>query len=83
VRRQLSVVDATRHRVLNSITLAGGRAKPVGVVVAPDGRRSYVANGHAKLDLGDRRDTLTRVGDADGSRPGLVFDVENAQVVAA
>jgi YVTN family beta-propeller protein len=45
--------------VIGSIPLAGGRAKPVGVAVAPDGRRVYVANGHAGtvsvVDAGSHR----------------------------
>ena len=40
-----TVVDAVHHKVLRTIKLPP-RAKPVGVVVSPDGKRIYVANGH-------------------------------------
>ena len=39
------MVDTATHQVIDVIDL-GGRAKPVGVAVSPDGRRVYVANGH-------------------------------------
>ena len=41
----MAVVDVTRHLALRTILLPRG-AKPVGVVVSPDGGRVYVANGH-------------------------------------
>ena len=43
----LSVVDVPAHRVIRTVELAGGAAKPVSIAVAPDGGRVYVANGHA------------------------------------
>lgn len=43
----LSVVDVPAHRVIGTVELAGGAAKPVSIAVAPDGSRVYVANGHA------------------------------------
>jgi YVTN family beta-propeller protein len=41
----LSVIDTNRHRVIHTIDL--GDAKPVGVVVSPNGKRVFVANGYA------------------------------------
>jgi YVTN family beta-propeller protein len=40
------VIDARRHRLLDTIPLPRGSA-PVGVAVSPDGRLVYVANGRA------------------------------------
>ena len=41
------VIDVPAHRVAATIPLAGGRARPVGIAVASDGSRVYVANGRA------------------------------------
>lgn len=41
----VAVVDVAWHQVIDEIDL--GDAKPVGIAVSPDGRRLYVASGHA------------------------------------
>jgi YVTN family beta-propeller protein len=41
----LTVVDAHAHRPLETLTLTGENVRPMGVVVAPDGRTIYVAPG--------------------------------------
>ena len=41
----MTVVDAVHHKVLRAIKLPP-TAKPVGVVLSPDGKKIYVANGH-------------------------------------
>ena len=52
----MSIVDTRNHTVLQTIRLPGG-SKPVGVVVSPDGKRIYVANGRGNsvsvIDAGD------------------------------
>jgi PQQ-dependent catabolism-associated beta-propeller protein len=59
----VAVVDALRHRVRKVVPLPGG-AKPVGVVVSPDGKRVYIAGGQ-----GNRVIVLTRSGEIAGSVP--------------
>lgn len=43
----LTVIDAMRHEPMHTVLLANGRARPVGLLVSPDSRHVYVANGHA------------------------------------
>ncbi|HEY8469491.1 MAG TPA: hypothetical protein VIL18_07605 [Longimicrobiales bacterium] len=51
------------HEVIETIELGGGEAKPVGVVVSPDGKRVYVANGHGNsvsaIDATTNREVAT------------------------
>ncbi len=58
----VSVVDTARHEVTQTIDLGPG-AKPVGIVVSPDGARIWVANGSADavvaIDAGTRRPQAT------------------------
>ncbi len=63
----LSVIDVATHSVQHSVQLASGRAKPVGVVVSPDSRWVFVANGHAHS---------VSVVDAQSLREVHVIDVE-------
>jgi len=41
------VIDVAKKEVLETIELEGGQGKPVGVVVSPDNKTVYVANGRA------------------------------------
>ena len=78
-------VDARKHAVLRSVELERGEGKPVGVVVSPDGRRIYVANGATGvvtvLDAG----TLKAVGRIPvGRRPwGLALSRDGRWLYAA
>jgi PQQ-dependent catabolism-associated beta-propeller protein len=55
-------VDARRHRVLTRARVGAGEEKPVGVAVAPDGRRIYVVTGGAHSLVAFDAATLREVG---------------------
>lgn len=64
----LSVIEVPGHRVVATIPLARGAARPVGITVAPDGSRVYVANGRANsisvIDPAVRREVaVVKVGE--------------------
>ena len=81
----LSAIEVARHAVVGTVALAGGKARPVGVVVSPDGATVYVANGHANsvsvVDAASLRETATIVV---GRRPwGLALSGDGATLYAA
>lgn len=43
----VSVIDVAKREVIETIQLKGGQGKPVGVVVSPDNKTVFVANGRA------------------------------------
>ena len=63
-------VDARRHRVLSRGRIGTGEEKPVGIAVAPDGSRVYLATGATSALVALDASTLREVGRvAVGQRP--------------
>ena len=57
----MAIVDVLHHRVRKVVPLPGN-AKPVGVIVSPDGKRVYVASGQSNRVI-----VLSRSGEIVGS----------------
>jgi PQQ-dependent catabolism-associated beta-propeller protein len=81
----VSVVDTNRHVVVDAIELPNRAATPVGVTVAPDGSRLYVATGHANSVTVIDAETHEVIADVPvGRRPwGIAVSADGSRVYSA
>jgi YVTN family beta-propeller protein len=81
----LTIIDVKSSRAVATMTLAGESVRPMGVVVAPDAKRVFVATGRAGKVLAIDTATRTVVGSvAAGQRPwGLAISPDGKFLYAA
>ena len=81
----ITVLDAKKHRVKKTITLAGENVKPMGTAMSPDGARLYVTTGRGGtlVAIDTEGDTLV-ASLAVGKRPwGVAVSADGARIYTA
>jgi YVTN family beta-propeller protein len=81
----VSVIDAMEHQVMATITLTGESVRPMGAVVAPDGKTLYVTTGRGKMLVAIDTATNTPVWEVEvGTRPwGVAVSADGSTVYTA